>query len=227
MEEFLVAEPGRRGGRSPAQGTQPPVYFPTSQGREVSSRGQRPRKRRPLTPFPLSPPAGRGAPKAACGAWSGGCTPGYSTCSPAGSTRWPRGPRTRGSTGFKRVVNSHHWKHLQKALKQLLGIRTLGTGNGRLSGELVERDGADWWGSGGEQGLNPAHGFWRQQNVPANVARLGRNVFDHHHVAPPLHGVDDRPWCFIRARASCNRACHGQFPFSEAFPSSAGVVRKP
>ena len=31
------------------------------------------------------------------------------------------GPRTRGSTGFQRVVNSHHCKPLQKVLKQLLG----------------------------------------------------------------------------------------------------------
>jgi len=52
----------------------------------MSSRGQRPRKRRPLTPFPLSPPAGRGVPKAGCGIGSGGFTPGYSYCSPSGST---------------------------------------------------------------------------------------------------------------------------------------------
>jgi len=50
-----------------------------------TSRGQRPRKPRPLTPIPLSPSTGRGVPKAGYGVGSGGFTPGYSICSPPGS----------------------------------------------------------------------------------------------------------------------------------------------
>jgi hypothetical protein len=83
------------------------------------------------------------------------------------------------------------------------GSRIQGTGNGKRSGELVERDGAKGRGSGGEKGLNPAYGFGRQQNVPANVAYVGGNVIDHDDLAPVFHGMDDRSR-FIRAWASCN-----------------------
>jgi len=66
--------------------TDTPIHGPAPQGPNLSSRGQRPRKRSPFIPFPLSPRAGRGVPKAGCGAWSGGFTPGYSIGPPPGST---------------------------------------------------------------------------------------------------------------------------------------------
>jgi hypothetical protein len=69
-----------------AQDPRPPPERSAPQGLNMSSRGQRPRQPHPLTPFPLSPPAGRGVPKAGCGVASGGFTPGYSICSPPGST---------------------------------------------------------------------------------------------------------------------------------------------
>lgn len=90
------------------------------------------------------------------------------------------------------------------------GLRSAiqGVGQGRQSGELVQRDGAKGWGSGSEKGFNPAYGFGRQQNVPANVAYLGGNVIDHDDLAAVFHGMDDRSR-FIRAWASCNRAFQG------------------
>lgn len=88
---------------------------------------------------------------------------------------------------------------------QRLGSRHWGLGNGKRSGELVQWNGAKGCGSGGEKGFNPAYGFGRQQNVPANVAHLGGNVIDHDDLAPVFHGMDDRSR-FVRAWASCNRA---------------------
>jgi len=63
-----------------------PLEPSAPQGLDVSSRGQRPRKRRPLTPFPLSPLAGRGVPKAGCGVGSGGFTPRLLNLLPSGET---------------------------------------------------------------------------------------------------------------------------------------------
>ncbi|SPE22110.1 hypothetical protein SBA2_10050 [Acidobacteriia bacterium SbA2] len=69
-----------------AKDIQPDIDGSAPQGLDMSSRGQRPRKRGPLLPYPLSSQAGRGVPKAGCGAWSGGFTPGYSIGSPPGSS---------------------------------------------------------------------------------------------------------------------------------------------
>jgi hypothetical protein len=91
----------------PRRISRPPLEPSAPQGLDMSSRGQCPRKRHPLTPFPLSPPAGRGVPKAGCGVRSGGFTPGYSICSPPGST---------GSC----VVNRPRCNRVRKVLKQLL-----------------------------------------------------------------------------------------------------------
>jgi len=58
--------------------------FSAPPGLHVSSRGQRPRNRRPLTPFPLSPLAGRGVPKAGCGVLVGGFHPRLLNLLPSG-----------------------------------------------------------------------------------------------------------------------------------------------
>ena len=105
-------------------------------------------------------------------------------------------------------------------------IRHQGTGNSTRSGELVVRDAAEGWRSGGEQGFNPGHGFGSTQNVATNVADLGGNVIDHDQLAPPPDGVDDCP-CFIRAGASHNRTFQGCFSFPEAFATSRAGLRTP
>jgi len=50
----------------------------------MSSRGQRPLKCRPLTPFPRSPVAGRGVPEAGCGALVRGLHPRLLNLLPSG-----------------------------------------------------------------------------------------------------------------------------------------------
>ncbi len=93
-----------------AQDPRAPREPSAPQGLDMSSRGQRPRKPRPLTPFSLSPPAGRGVPKAGCGVASGGFIrqpTDYSICSPPGSTA-------------SRAVDHPRRNRVPKVLKQLL-----------------------------------------------------------------------------------------------------------
>ena len=61
------------------------------------------------------------------------------------------------------------------------------------SGEFVEGHVAAGWGSCFKQGFDAAHGFGCEEHVAANVADLGGNMVDHHHLAPVFDGVDDRP----------------------------------
>jgi len=123
LVEFPETAPHGTLVRGAVRGTQPPLKISAPQGREVSSRGQRPRKTASPHPPPLSPPAGRGVPKAGCGAQSGGCTPGYPICSPAGSGGVPHGPRSGGSTGLQCALNTRHCRPLQTVLKRLLVSR--------------------------------------------------------------------------------------------------------
>ncbi len=93
------------------------------------------------------------------------------------------------------------------------------------SSEFVDGRGLLSLRSGAEQGFNPAHGFGREQNVPAKVANLGRNVIDDDHLTSVSDRVDDRAR-FVRARASLNRALHGWLLLSRILirPGSAVMM---
>ena len=76
-----------------AQAPRPLLEDSAPQGLNISSRGQRPRKRAPSPPFPSPRLRGEGCRRRGVGPWSGGFTPGYSYCSPAGSTASRAGAR--------------------------------------------------------------------------------------------------------------------------------------
>ncbi|SPE33487.1 hypothetical protein SBA2_80002 [Acidobacteriia bacterium SbA2] len=73
--QLFQSRPAEERLRNASRDTSLRVEGSAPQGLDMSSRGQRPRKRRPLASFPLSPPAGRGVPKAGCGVWFRGFHP--------------------------------------------------------------------------------------------------------------------------------------------------------
>jgi hypothetical protein len=65
-----------------------------------------------------------------------------------------------------------------------------------------------WVGSGFEQIFDAAHGFGFEQDIVANVADLGGNVAEHHHLTPVFDSIHDGPG-LIGSGASRNSAFHG------------------
>ena len=59
-----------------------------------------------------------------------------------------------------------------------------------------------------KQGFHSADGFWRQENIAANVAHLRRNVVNDDYLAPAPDRVDNDAR-FVLARASPDRTLHG------------------